>query len=90
MKINWKVRLKNPIFWVAITSAIATFVYTILGMFEIVPGISKSDLIEMISVIISGLTTLGVLVDPTTAGISDSNQAMTYTKPKEDSNDDYQ
>lgn len=90
MKINWKVRLKNPIFWVAITSAIATFIYTVLGLFGIVPSISKSDLIEAIGVIISGLTTLGVLVDPTTAGVSDSNQAMTYTEPKKDfNNTDY-
>ena len=82
MKINWKVRLKNPLFWTTLIPAVVAFVYTLLGLFGVVPPIAEETLLNGLAAIISGLTTLGVLVDPTTAGMSDSAQAMTYDKPK--------
>ena len=82
MKINWKVRLKNPVFWTTLIPAVVTFIYTLLGLFGVVPGISEEAMLNALFAIVSGLTTLGVLVDPTTAGVSDSAQAMTYDKPK--------
>ena len=82
MKINWKVRLKNPVFWTTLIPAVVTFVYTLLGLFGAVPAMSEETLLNAAFAIITGLTTLGVLVDPTTAGVSDSEQAMTYDKPK--------
>lgn len=83
MNINWKVRLRNPVFWLTGVPAIVTTVYTILGLFGIVPTISEDVLINSITAVISALTTLGVLIDPTTKGTSDSKQAMTYIEPKE-------
>lgn len=82
--INLKVRLRNPVFWATIIPALLAFVYSVLGAFDVVPAIAESEVVNIITAIISALTTIGVLNDPTTAGISDSEQAMTYEKPKED------
>ncbi len=86
MKLNLKVRLKNPVFWLTIIPAIITFIYTILGVLGIVPSISQDVIINSITAIISALTTLGVLIDPTTSGMSDSSRALTYTEPIKDVN----
>lgn len=79
--MNFKVRLKNPVFWATILPALAAFVYSTLGAFDIVPALSESDAVNIITSIITALTTLGVLVDPTTKGINDSKRAMTYNEP---------
>lgn len=84
MKINWKVRLRNPVFWATIVPAAAAFVYTLLGAFEVVPAVTENDILNFATSLITFLTTVGVLVDPTTAGVSDSDLAMSYEKPKED------
>lgn len=82
--INLKVRLRNPVFWATIIPALLAFIYSVLGAFDVVPAVAESEVVNIITAIISALTTIGVLNDPTTAGISDSEQAMTYAKPKED------
>lgn len=81
MKMNLKVRMKNPIFWLTIIPAICTFVYTILGVIGVVPTISEEVLVNGLTAIITALTTLGVLVDPTTKGIGDSERALEYEAP---------
>ena len=81
MNINWKVRLKNPVFWLTAVPAVTSMVYTILGLFGIVPGVSEDTVLNLVSTLITALTAVGVLVDPTTAGISDSARAMTYQTP---------
>lgn len=82
MKINWTVRLRNPVFWLTAIPAVVAMVYTILGLFGMVPSISEDAVVNAVTVVVSALTALGVLVDPTTTGTSDSEQALTYTKPK--------
>lgn len=82
MKLNLKVRARNPLFWLTFISAIATCSYTIMGCFGVVPAISQDALINAVTAIITALTTLGVLVDPTTKGVGDSELAMTYAQPK--------
>lgn len=84
MKINWKVRLKNPTFWLTVVPATVTFVYCLLSAFGIVPGISEVTVINALTAIITGLTALGVLVDPTTEGVGDSERAMRYEVPAND------
>lgn len=86
MKINLLVRFKNPAFWLGFIPAVTTFVYTILSLFEIVPPISQEQIINVSSVIISFLSTVGVLVDPTVEGLSDSERALKYTKPNSNAN----
>lgn len=82
MKINWKVRLRNPVFWLTAIPAVAAMVYTVLGLFGVVPTVSEETIVNGLSVIVTGLASLGVLVDPTTKGTNDSEQAMTYEAPK--------
>lgn len=81
MKINWKVRLKNPVFWMTMIPALASFVYTVLGCFGVVPSISEDTLVNALTSIITALATVGVLVDPTTKNVSDSDRAMMYSEP---------
>lgn len=82
MNINWKVRLKNPVFWTTIIPAVVGVFYTVLGALGIVPALSESAVLNFFAMLVTVLTTLGVLVDPTTAGINDSEQALEYEKPK--------
>lgn len=84
MNINWKIRIKNPVFWATIIPALVGAVYTALGAFGIVPALTESMVLNIVTAVITALTTLGVLVDPTTAGIGDSALAMTYDVPRKD------
>ena len=81
MKINFTVRFRNPMFWLTIIPAFASFVYTLLGCFGVVPAVSQDAFINALTAIITALTTFGVLVDPTTKGASDSDRAMSYKRP---------
>ena len=82
--INWKVRIKNPVFWTTVIPAAISFVYCALGALGIVPALTESMVLNVTSAIITMLTTLGVLIDPTTAGVADSALAMTYSSPRKD------
>lgn len=86
--INWKVRIKNPVFWMTVIPAGTSFVYCVLGAFGIVPVLSENMVLNIVSAVITALTTLGVLVDPTTAGMKDSALAMTYSEPRKDDIDE--
>ena len=83
-KINWKVRIKNPVFWMTVVPAAVSFLYCVLGAFGIVPKLTESMVLNIFSAVVTALTTLGVLVDPTTAGVGDSALAMTYEAPRKD------
>ncbi len=83
MKINWKVRLKNPVFWLTVIPAVITFVYTVLGAVGVVPSLSEDVVVNIVTALISALTTVGVLVDPTTKGVGDSERALGYDRPSD-------
>lgn len=83
MNINWKVRFKNKVFWTSTMALIISFVYDILAMLGIMPSVEESTVLALAETVLKILAMLGILADPTTAGISDSAQAMTYLKPKE-------
>ena len=82
--INWKVRFRNPVFWATVVPALITFVYVVLKALGIVPVLEENVLLEIVSAVIAALTTIGVLVDPTTGGIGDSALALTYEAPRKD------
>ena len=84
MKINWKVRFKNRVWLTSFLSLIVSFVYSILAMFDIFPTFLKSDAIQVVDEFLMLLGLMGVLVDPTTAGLSDSERAMSYEEPWKD------
>lgn len=69
-------------FWLTFVASAVPFVYCLLGVFDIIPTITEDKIINTLGVMISFLTAIGVLNDPTTDGLSDSKQAMTYTEPK--------
>lgn len=79
--MNWKLRFKNKATLIAIVAAAVAFVYQILGILHIVPPITEEQVMQILGIIINILVGLGILVDPTTAGIGDSARAMTYTEP---------
>lgn len=81
MKINWKVRLRNKPWVASLLALIVTFVYNLLSAFEIVPAVSEEWVMGIISTVLTLLTALGVLIDPTTPGASDSERAMLYDEP---------
>ena len=82
MKINWLVRFKNKAWLLSFVAVVVAFVYNILGMFDIVPSVSQDMTIQAITAIVNVLVALGVIIDPTTAGVSDSEKALTYEEPK--------
>ncbi len=84
MQINWKVRFKNPVWLGSFFSLLVGFIYSLLKMFDIIPTIPQESILRIIQEVLTFLGLIGVLVDPTTAGISDSNRAMTYTEPWKD------
>lgn len=82
MNINWKLRFKNKATLTSILLALVALVYQVLGLFGVVPSISQSQIVELIGMVINLMVLLGIVVDPTTAGIGDSGLAMTYDEPK--------
>lgn len=82
MKINWKVRFKNKTWLITFLITILAFVYQILGMFDIVPPITQDMATQLITIVINMLVAVGVVIDPTTAGTSDSEDALKYEEPK--------
>lgn len=84
MRINWKVRFKNKTWLIAFLAAIVAFVYQMLGMLGIVPAVSQDMVTQFIAAVINVLVAVGVVIDPTTANISDSKEALNYTEPKKE------
>jgi phi LC3 family holin len=78
MKINWKARFKNKVFVVSLITLIISVLYKVLSVFEIVPNVSESEALEVFSYLVDVLSFVGILVDPTTDGINDSDRAMLY------------
>lgn len=86
-RINWKLRLKNKATLASIIGLVVSTGYQILGILEIVPPISESTVETVAGLLLNGLLAIGVLVDPTTAGIGDSTQALNYTEPRRGESD---
>ena len=84
MKINWKLRFQNKTTLTAIILALVALVYQVLGLFGVVPKISQDELTTVIGLVINLLCLLGIVVDPTTDGVSDSARALTYDTPRAD------
>jgi phi LC3 family holin len=84
MKINWKVRLKNKNFWITLIPTVLLLVQPVLRLagVDIDLGEIGNALLAIVDGVFVLLAVLGIVTDPTTAGVSDSEQAMTYDKPK--------
>ena len=83
--INWTVRFKNKSFWLSFIPAVLLLVQVVAALFgfELDLGDIGNRLIVVVNAVVAVLALLGIVTDPTTSGVSDSAQALTYDKPKE-------
>lgn len=84
MKMNWKVRFKNKTWLSMFLSLVIGFVFNVLKMFDVVPVVTENFVMQIVGQVLTFLGLIGVLVDPTTAGLSDSDRAMSYNEPWHD------
>lgn len=84
--MNWTVRLKNKTFWLSLVPAVLLLVQVVAAPFgyEWDFGVLNEQLAAIINAAFAVLAILGIVTDPTTAGIGDSEQALTYKAPRKD------
>ncbi len=82
--INWRVRIKNRNFWLSIIPAIFLLIQAVANVFGVTIdlGSTGAKLIEVVDAAFVVLAIIGVVADPTTKGIGDSERAMTYDEPR--------
>lgn len=90
MTINWEVRVKNKTFWLTIIPAVLLLVQVVAAVFGFTLDLGElgNRLIDVVNAVFVVLAIMGIVNDPTTAGTSDSVQAMRYKRPKEDGAND--
>lgn len=81
MKINWKVRFQNKAFLASLLALTITFVYDLLAMLGITPAMDENALLSIADTVLKVLCLMGVIIDPTTQGVNDSERAMSYDEP---------
>ena len=83
MKINWGVRIKNKAFWLAIIPALALVAQSVAAVFgyniDLTTMVGKLQ--AVVNAVFAVLVILGIVVDPTTEGIGDSQRALEYEIP---------
>ena len=84
MKINWKVRFKNKVWLGSFLSLVIGFIYSLLALFDVFPAVTQNLVVQLLNQVLTFLGLIGVIVDPTTAGLEDSNRAMGYEDPWDD------
>ena len=84
--LNWTVRFKNKAFWVGFIPAVLLLVQVVASVFGYTLDLGElgNKLLDVVNAVFTLLAILGVVTDPTTDGVSDSTQAMTYSEPKKD------
>jgi phi LC3 family holin len=83
--INWTVRIKNKTFWLGLIPAALLLVQVVAAVFGYTLDLGElgDKLLAVVNALFGVLTILGIVTDPTTKGVGDSTQALTYDKPKE-------
>lgn len=88
--INWKVRIKNPVWWAQMLLAIMTPILAYAGLtaqdmttWGAVLGLLTQAVTNPYVLSLVVVSVWNAVNDPTTTGISDSTQALTYDRPKE-------
>lgn len=84
--MNWKLRIKNKTVLTGLVGALLLFIKQVTELF----GLDLSTQLEQVSGVIGAIITLlaglGVIVDPTTKGVKDSDIVQTYSKPRNSKN----
>ena len=81
MRINWKVRFKNKVWLGSFFSLVVGFIYSLLALFDVFPTVTQNLVVQLLNQVLTFLGLIGVIVDPTTAGLEDSDRAMGYEEP---------
>ena len=83
MSINWKIRLRNKTFWLGLVPAVLLLAQQVLAVFGVAVdfGTLQGQLTAIVGTVFSLLALLGVVADPTTEGVSDSDRALSYERP---------
>lgn len=83
--INWTVRIKNKTFWMGLIPAALLLVQVVAAVFGYTLDLGElgDKLLSVVNALFGVLAILGIVTDPTTKGVGDSSQALTYDKPKE-------
>ena len=84
MKLNWKVRFKNKVWLGSFLSLVIGFIYSLLALFDVFPAVTQNLVVQLLNQVLTFLGLIGVIVDPTTAGLEDSERAMGYEDPWDD------
>ena len=84
MRINWKVRFKNKVWLGSFLSLVIGFIYSLLALFDVFPAVTQNLVVQLLNQVLTFLGLIGVIVDPTTAGLEDSERAMGYAEPWND------
>ena len=82
--INWKARVKNKLFWIALIPALIVLIQSVASLFGFALDLSDvlDKLIDVVESVFIILAIVGIVVDPTTEGLADSIQALKYKEPK--------
>ena len=84
MQINWLNRLKNKATLSSLIGIVVLACFQIAQLFGLQLTVSQEQVLGIAEFLLTLLASLGIIVDPNTAGVSDSKQAMSYTEPKKD------
>ena len=84
MKINWKVRFRNRLWLWSFLSAVIAMLFGFLSLCGIALPLNQNTVLGILYQVLSILSLLGVLIDPTTQGLNDSQRAMSYQEPFQD------
>lgn len=84
--VNWTVRWKNKTFWITLIPAVLLLAQVVAAVFGFTLDLGGlgDKLLDVVNALFAVLAILGIVADPTTAGMGDSAQALTYTAPKVD------
>lgn len=84
--INWRVRIANKAFWMAIIPAVALVIQAVAAVFGYTIDLSTlvGKICAVVDAVFAVLVIIGIVNDPTTAGIGDSNRAKSYAEPWKD------
>ncbi len=74
MKINWSLRFHNKVWLTTLLAVVCTFVFNLLELFEVQVNVDQEQVLQLGAAVLSLLGALGVVIDPTTPGISDRKE----------------
>lgn len=81
--INWRVRAKNKAFWLAVIPAVLLLAQAVAAVFGIhlELDVISDRLLAVVNALFGVLSILGIITDPTTEGVGDSERALSYDEP---------